>query len=345
MKKITAFLLAAVTAFSAVSCGKNKSSGTSSETEAQASAKSSEDTGKINMDDYLTSESPTPAMWKVTDPDTGNELYLLGTIHIVTENTFPLPDYVMDVYENCEAIAVEYDTSTLTSDLSLMQDFLRPMLYTDGTTIKDHISEENYNSAKEFLRKHRSYNSLLDNYSPGFWISQIETLSVMQLDGLSTDGVDATFISKAAEDGKEVISIETLDAQVNAITGYSDELADYVLSEYTEIFDDSTMIAEEFAATYNNWASGDVDALAEDEADDSEDLPEELEDDYEDYMNAMLYDRNEGMAERAEEFLKEGKNYFFMVGAMHFAGDRGVDDLLAEKGYKVEELYGGTENE
>ena len=44
------------------------------------------------------------------------------------------------------------------------------------------------------------------------------------------------------------------------------------------------------------------------------------------------------MSPKAEEFIKNGDNYFFMVGAAHFAGDKGVDDILKEKGYTVERV-------
>ncbi|MBO5105021.1 MAG: TraB/GumN family protein, partial [Ruminococcus sp.] len=67
-------------------------------------------------------------------------------------------------------------------------------------------------------------------------------------------------------------------------------------------------------------------------------LPADLQDDYADYMDVMLYNRNKGMADKASEFLKEGKNYLFMVGSAHYAGDRGVDDLLEEMGYTVEKI-------
>ena len=55
-------------------------------------------------------------------------------------------------------------------------------------------------------------------------------------------------------------------------------------------------------------------------------------------MDVILYKRNKGMAEKAEEYLKNGDNYFFMVGGAHFAGDKGVDDILKEKGYIVERV-------
>ena len=42
------------------------------------------------------------------------------------------------------------------------------------------------------------------------------------------------------------------------------------------------------------------------------------------------------MAEKLRIY-KDGKNYFFMVGALHFSGDKGVDDLLEDMGYKLSE--------
>ena len=44
------------------------------------------------------------------------------------------------------------------------------------------------------------------------------------------------------------------------------------------------------------------------------------------------------MAEKASELLKEGKNCLFMVGALHYSEDVGVDNLLEGMGYKVEKI-------
>lgn len=96
--------------------------------------------------------------------------------------------------------------------------------------------------------------------------------------------------------------------------------------------------AQSFGEMYNCWANGNVDEILEEECNQIYELPEELQDDYEDYMNIMLYDRNKGMADKASQFLNEGKNYLFMVGSLHYAGDKGVDDLLTEMGYTVEKL-------
>lgn len=291
---------------------------------------------KVNITDYVTVEKAAPAMWKVTDPETGNVLYMLGTMHMITDDTFPLPDYVMDVYNNCSGIAVEYDISQITSDMQQMQDFYAKLVYTDGTTVKDHISSDTYEKLKKYMTDNYMYNEMMDSYTAGFWASQVEAVAIADIGKMDVNGVDAKFIEMAQKDNKEVISIETIDIQTNALTAASDELSDHMISDTIDKALDKPSYTKDFAEMYDTWASGDVDGL--DIEGDIDELPDDLKDDYAEYADIILYDRNSGMADKAEEFLKNGKNYFFMVGAAHFAGGKGVDDLLEAKGYKVERV-------
>lgn len=356
-KKILCAFLTALLAVSAVSCGSSDESseesttGTSEAvTEDTSAEKESTDVSEntteaeteksadnVDINDYITSEQPEPALWKVTDKESGNELYMMGTIHIAGDNTFPLPDYIMDVYESCDGIAVEYDVNAIESDYSLMQEFVFSMAYADGSTIKDHLSEETYEKAKGYFQEIGQYNELLDIYTSGFWISQIQSMALLSIENMNSSGVDATFLSYAAEDKKEIVNIETLEIQAAAITAYSDELADYLLEDLIDNIDDVESLAETFGEMYNAWADGDIDLLADIDSD-TEGIPEELVDDYMEYQNFVVNERNEGMAEKAAEFIENGDNYFFMVGALHFAGENGVDDMLEDMGYTVERI-------
>ena len=44
------------------------------------------------------------------------------------------------------------------------------------------------------------------------------------------------------------------------------------------------------------------------------------------------------MTEAAENFINEGKNVFFIVGAAHFAGEKGIISLLENDGYTVKRI-------
>ncbi|MBR4439108.1 MAG: TraB/GumN family protein, partial [Clostridia bacterium] len=51
------------------------------------------------------------------------------------------------------------------------------------------------------------------------------------------------------------------------------------------------------------------------------------------YDKVMETDRNVGMADAAESYIKQGLNVFFVVGAAHMGGDDGVVALLESRGY------------
>ncbi|MBR4626261.1 MAG: TraB/GumN family protein [Ruminococcus sp.] len=369
--KISAFVTALTLTSCTVSCGSKSSSSeiqetsaavtsaettqeTTQETETQTSEQTQTTTEKPagttaepttseapkpKVSDYMTfSGTPQPAMWKATDPKTGNVLYMLGTVHIKPEDAPELPQYVLDVYDSCDSIAVEYNVVELQSDMSTMQSFVKGMMYTDGTTVKDHISGECYEKAVDFLSEHGMYSQLYDMFMPGFWVDLVSSVTLLNIADVSDEGVDAYFIKRCSKDGKKVLNIETLDAQMNVLVAYSDPLAEFMLSDAVDTAGETAAVAESYAQIYDCWASGEIDGLA-DSYQDMENVPDELMDDYKDYIKVILTDRNSVMADRAAEFLSEGTNCFFMVGAMHFSGSRGVDDLLAEKGYTVERIH------
>lgn len=360
-KKILSLILISALCLSCTACNKNsdtkKSDKSSSVSESSEESKddssdnSSENNDsssdkkdkieKVDINDYFNNTSPNPALWKVTDNDSDNVLYMMGTIHVAGDNTFPLPDYVMDVYNGCEGIAVEYNVKALQSDLKELMAFQSAFVYTDGTDITNHISAEAYEIAKNYLKDAGLYNKLFNSYNAAYWMSLITNAQIMNIDNLSTDGVDMHFINLADKDKKQIVNIEKLDAQIKALGSYSDELVEYMIMELGE--EDSTTItkdsAEELATLYNYWADGDIDKLAEEsDIDEDSSIPQELIDDYNKSEELILTSRNKVMAERASQFIENGDNLFFMVGALHFAGDEGVDDLLEDMGYTVERI-------
>src|SRR5262249_11970415 len=55
-------------------------------------------------------------------------------------------------------------------------------------------------------------------------------------------------------------------------------------------------------------------------------------------MKKLLDDRNVTMAERVDQYLKGKEQAFVVVGAAHLIGDKGVAQLLRNKGYKVDQI-------
>ena len=283
------------------------------------------------------SEGLAPAIWQVTDPDSGNTLKMMGTIHIIPDGTSVVPQYAMDIYNESAGVAVEYDISKIQTDLVLQIMYLSYFMLDDGELITDHLSPETYEAAKAYLTEAGVYNESYDAYSPAFWESLITSGMIMSIEGMKESGVDSYFIELAKADGKEVRSIESLETQMDAITFMTDELCEYNISEMLSL--DAEEMEESFMELYNTWATGDVDALTESETESLDEYPEDLRADYEAYNQKLLYDRNVGMADKAAEYIENGDSIFYMVGFAHMCGDDSVPDLLEEMGYTVERIY------
>ena len=373
-KKVLAAVLAIIMSVSCASCGKTESdssaagesSAVSSDT-AESSEESTEEVSETTAEETQvigeptsgeTVESPVPTnpygetvditkyiknteidppLWKVTDPESGNSMYLLGTIHVLPNNVSEYPADLMDIYNSVDSIAVEYDVSALQNDVNAQMDYVNGMVYSDGSTVKDHISEESYNKAKDYFTSIGVYVDMLDQYTAGYWINQLTSIMMLRLENMEMTGTDTYFIGKAQEDGKEVISIEELSMQTGALNAFSDEYADYLIGEAVDDMDDIEGFAEDYAELYELWAEGSGDILLDMDMDIDE-LPEDLKDDHEEYLKTMVDDRNKYMADKASEYIKEGKNCLFMVGAGHYSGDNGVDNLLEGMGFTVEKI-------
>ncbi len=284
----------------------------------------------------------TPAVWKVTDPESGSSLYMMGTIHIIPESEQVVPQYVLDIYEQSDGVAVEYDVTRLNGDMVAAFKYLSYFVIDDGTTITDHISEETYERAKEYLTGAGMYQEGIEAYNASYWSSMVSNSVLLSIDGLDTDGIDTYFVGMAKADGKEVRDIERLETQMEVITCLSDGYNEWSINS---ILDEISVegyeieLEEEYMTLYNAWATGDTAAFEDiSEAEDSE-VPDEFAEEYAEYNRRLLPERNVGMADAAEQYIKNGDNIFYMVGFAHFCGEGSVIDLLGQRGYTVEKVY------
>ncbi len=278
------------------------------------------------------SEEITPALWKAENPD-GSYLYLFGSIHAADDAVNHLPDYFEKAYAECDALSFEIDMSNLMDDMETAVQMMGDMMYTDGTTIKDHLSEDTYEKLVKLLRDNNVYNSLYDYYKPLVWESLIENIVISQAGLNSEKGVDMVLTNRAKQDGKQIMEVESMDFQMNLFNGFSDELIEMMLAAYVE---DASIEeqAEELKELYARWKSGTMTAEDAEEFDESQ-LTEEEKKLLEEYNSGLLINRNENMAEKAAEYSKSGQTVMLVVGAAHYLGDDGIVSLLEKQGMTV----------
>jgi len=280
-----------------------------------------------------------PLLYRVTDAK-GHQIWLFGSIHVGILTMTELPPYVMNAYKNASALAVEVDILEAQKDEPIMTDALSRLLYTDGSTIRDHISEELYQEAVAIFRLHQIYNSALDRYMPAFWSNLIDSF-LTENDQISSNyGVDLTLLQKAKADYKTIISIESLVSQYQMMGDWSAELQESLLFSSVINYKNPVAATYQLEQMLYAWCTGDATLLRDLCSNDIEDLEGIDKQIYEEYTKTMMTDRDAKMTAFARDCLAEGKEVFICVGAAHVIGENGIVVRLIAEGYTVEAIQG-----
>lgn len=273
----------------------------------------------------------TPAVWQATD-SRGNSVYMMGTIHVADKDALVLPDYFEAAYAKCDALAVECDVSSANFDLSIYSKYM----YTDGTTIKDHVPEEQYNAAVRTLTETGVYMSAFDYMKPVMWSEYVELAAAGEAGLSSNYGIDVNMIKRAKSDGKELLELESVDFQLELLANLSDDIQAMLFEEiaYDGVMEDYKKL---LAETYTEWKNGnDISEASASPTESSVD--EETLKLAEEYNKILIDDRNVGMEEKIKSYMEDGKKVMVLAGTAHFYGEKGIISLLENDGYTIRKL-------
>ncbi|MCM3494093.1 TraB/GumN family protein [Paenibacillus lactis] len=261
-------------------------------------------------------------MWEVES--NGNTVYLVGSMHIADDSFYPLRPEFEEAFAEADYLGVEVDVSKA-ADEAQQQLIMDMGMYKDGTTLKDHVSSETYAKLGKILTESGMKPNALDAFKPWVVESTISSLKAVKAGYEAAAGIDLYFVQKAIERKIPVIELESYELQLNMFNSFSKELQEKNLNLVLDNFD---VLDDSVEQLGEMWKTGDDEALLE--------FTNSMAAD-EEYNKAMLVDRNIGMAEKIDGYLKNGKNeeYFIVVGAAHYLGEHGIVKLLEDRGYTV----------
>lgn len=289
---------------------------------------------------YTVSNRMGPAMWVVEDAD-GNRIYLLGSIHIGTEDMFPLCDEIMDAFSSCDYLAVEYDILAAEKALENATAeetaaYAAQFLYTDGTTIKDHLSADTYGKAVAYLKEKGCYSNTTDYFVAPYWESVITQLMTADTGYSSDYGVDRYLINSAYEKGITVLDVESEQYQIGVLMSAADEVSEVSLKSVLTL-GSSDALKNQYRTILLYYNRGDMSVMSKflsSEVDESE-YDEATVNALKEYNSVMYDERNANMTKTVVQYMEDGKSVFFVVGLAHMLGDNGIVSALTSAGYLV----------
>jgi len=264
-------------------------------------------------------------LWRIESER--NTVYVLGSIHLLKKNVYPLSRTLEGAFEKSDVLAVEADISGISR--RDIQKLMESAFYQGGDSLDKHVSGKTFNLIKEETARAGLPMELIYNQRPWFLGLTLESVELMKSGYDPNYGIDKYFLSKA-EGKKKISELESLDYQINLLAGLNDEEQElfllYTLSELK-------ILVQEVDKLVEAWKSGDVEKV---ESTMTKSQTEGTR--FYTVYDKLIYKRNRNMAQKIDSYLKTNDTYFVVVGAAHLLGDKGIIQLLKDKGYSVEQL-------
>ncbi|OHW61903.1 endo-1,4-beta-xylanase A precursor [Andreesenia angusta] len=288
--------------------------------------------------------------------DGKKDIYLLGSIHLGTENAYPISKKIRETFKDVENIAVEVN---ILEEAQLTDYIMSKATYPEGQSLKDDISPALYEEISKLLEEHKVLSiEDIEGYKPWYinmvlpMLVGLEDLEdtgigedidydnmtpeeIEELENLPyqyTPGIDKYFLEKAEQNSVDIVEIEGASYQIDMLSGMSkstqEEILRTTVSQLVTGVDDQVTLDTMIAY----WRAGDYASFESIIEMSMDSMPEE-------YNQALWHNRNREMANKVEEYLSDSdEDYFVVVGAGHLVGETSVVKELESKGYKVEAI-------
>jgi uncharacterized protein len=249
-----------------------------------------------------------------------NTVYLLGSIHVLRPNDYPLAPVVLDAYAHAGSLLMEVNLDEINSE-QVQAEMLASATLSDGKTLPDVLGKQRYERAAALAHEIGVELSTFDQFAPWFAAEAISELQLTQLGFQPENGVEMYFMDRARSDGKSVDGLETVHDQMSVFQNMSlDAQAEYLLSSLEQAHD----LPKEVDSMVRAWQRGDTRWF-------ESELQSDLGHDS-DLYQSVLVARNRKWVPKIEALLNSDKNYLVIVGTGHLAGQGSVVDLLKKDG-------------
>jgi uncharacterized protein len=262
--------------------------------------------------------------WKASGK--GGAVYLVGSVHLLTNDFYPLPPPFDAAYRDADLLVEEVDMGELTDPASQMALLSRGML-PSSTPLDKVIAPDTYAllaKRAEALGAPIAPFKMLKPWMAALTLVQLE----WQQAGFDPQlGLDRHFYDRAKTDGKTTQGLETAEYQVSRLDGMTMEQQERLLAESLKEADEEKANMKKLI---EGWRSGDAAAV-------ERIVLSELKQEPVLYQR-LLVERNRNWLPKIEALFTRPRRALVVVGAAHLVGPDGLIAALKAKGYTIEQL-------
>ncbi len=269
------------------------------------------------------SERHKNCLWTLTAGT--NTIYLLGSLHILKSDAYPLAKPIEAAYSDSQMIVFETDIEQMNSP-AVQSQMLMQGFYQNNQSLADHISPEAYAKINARVTDLGLTMAQFDRMKP--WLGALMlTMSEFQRLGFKPEyGIDNHFFHRAKQDAKSIVYLEPVQYQIDLLTQMVPENQEAFLEQSLR---DLSLIETRAPQLVEAWETGDTKVL--------QSIILASFHDYPAVYDQFILDRNRNWLNTIETWVDGNRNVMIIVGAGHLVGDDGIIALLKSKGYIVQQ--------
>jgi uncharacterized protein len=249
--------------------------------------------------------------------------YLLGSLHVLTPDFYPLPDAIERAFAASGTLVEEIDLAEMDHPATLMA-AMGKALFTDGRTLDQVLPEDVHARVVKQAASAGLPMEALSRMKPWMVAVALTAPAIRQAGFDPALGVDRHFFNRARAAGTPVVALETVAYQLDRFDSLPMPLQAQMLET---VLDDLEVQIDQVRVIAEAWARGDVAAIERLLLEAFSDAPEIAE--------RLLVERNRNWVPAVEECLARPRPCFIVVGAAHLVGPDSLVALLRAKGYDV----------
>src|SRR5438270_12908196 len=168
----------------------------------------------------VVSRGRAASVWKVTS-ESGNVIYLAGSIHALKSTDYPLPSAYNRAFDASERLVCEVDPKALEQS---SKGLLKAGEYPKGDSLKNHVDPRTYDYLRRLFKLMEVPENKFARYRPWFLSLMLQAPS---LHGMSeTLGVEEVLIRRAHANAKPLLGLESAREHADIFLGLNDRLCE-----------------------------------------------------------------------------------------------------------------------
>ena len=290
---------------------------------------------------YAPTDADRALLWQISGNGLASSSYLFGTIHIIPEDDYFLPDGLMKAVNDADRMIFEIDMKNM-QDPSVMMGLFSKINMNDGLGLKDLLAQPQYDSVATYFTDQGLPFMLFERMKPMFLstmvgqdldMNALQNGGGMTMSGMKSYEMELTEIAQSTD--KDITGLETMEFQLSMFDSIPYEAQANMLMDAVrqDLASEDGDLPNEMEAMVKMYTDQRIAAMA--------DMMTDYGGTESRFQELLLTRRNRAWIPKMETMMKGATTpLLFAVGAGHLGGEDGVIALLRRAGYTVEQYAG-----